>query len=581
MIQLFLAFLLVLFIVFMPRIIPKTTTKTIKDEEGKKVPQEVESPMAKSIRPLQIAAGLLAVFLIFSTSYVIIDSNSIGHLKRIYIGQSMKSGQIIAFTGQKGPQAEILPPGFHFRLLLNILYDVEEAPVIEIKEGNYGFIVAKDGAPLKNEQYLADAWPKDQFKQMLDAAFFLKNGGQKGPQLTVLPPGKYRLNRYLFDIKPDKATDIPAGFVGVIKSNVQESSDWQLADVPHELAGSLSVPLVKKGSVGIWVDPLQPGRYYLNRVAYNVTTVDTRVQTWNYKGGYKRRYIDLQVTQDGKIEQKERSEEVAIPERAADSAIFTRMEGWLVPQELRVQVQVEPKDTPFLVASVGNVAAAEDKVVTPSIRSVVRNICAGEKVLSLIDENRSTVEGKIEAAVIPEGKKAGVTIKDVRLVDSVVPPELLVARLREQLAGQLEETFKREKEAQDQRIQTQKSRATADQQPELVAAEIRVKIAEKDKLAAKLEGEGEKLKLMEIAKGQQVQVEVLDQERVMQLAVLEKVLNAAVKNSNIVKIPQTLVSGTTGGFEGAAAILGASNIVGSVPRPMVPKEKDVQQKERP
>ena len=47
-------------------------------------------------------------------------------------------------------------------------------------------------------------------------------------------------------------------------------------------------------------------------------------------------------------------------------------------------VQVEPKDAPILVASVGNVAAAEDKVVTPSIRSVVRNICAAEKVLSLI-----------------------------------------------------------------------------------------------------------------------------------------------------------------------------------------------------
>jgi len=195
---------------------------------------------------------------------------------------------------------------------------------------------------------------------------------------------------------------------------------------------------------------------------------------------------------------------------------------------------------------------------------VVRNICAAEKVLSLIDENRSAVEGRIESAVIPEGQKAGVTIKDVRLVDSVVPPELLVARLREQLAGQLQETFKREKDAQDQRILTQKSRATADQQPELVAAEIRVKVAEKDKLAAKLEGEGEKLKLTEIAKGQKAQVVVLGEDRVMQLAVLEKVLRAAVENPAIVKIPQTLVTGTTGGLEGAAAILGSSNIAGSL-----------------
>lgn len=510
---------------------------------------------------IQFAAGVSAMFLILSTSYVIIDADKVGHLKRIYGGEPMKPGQIIAFEGEKGPQAEILPPGFRFQFLLNVLYDVEELPLCQIKEGQYGFITAKDGDPLKKDQYLAEEWPTDKVKQMLGATYFLKNGGKKGPQLNVLTPGKYRLNRYLFDIKTEKATDIRAGFVGVIKSNVQETPKHELAEVPHELAGSMTVPLVKKGSVGVWNEAKPPGRYYLNRVAYNVTEIDTRVQTWNYKGGYTRRYIDLQVTQEGRIVQKERSETVIIPKNAADSAIFTRMEGWLVPQELRIQVQVEPKDAPFLVASVGSVEAAEDKVVTPSIRSVVRNICAAEKVLSLIDENRVDVEENIEKAVIPEGKKAGITIKDVRLVDSVVPPELLVARLREQLAGQLEETFKKEKDAQDQRITTEKARATADQQPELVAAEIRVDIARKDKMASQLKGEGEKLKLMEIAKGQESQVAVLGKDKVMQLAALEKILQAAVANPDIVKVPRVLVSGAGGSLEGAAAVLGDSNLV--------------------
>jgi regulator of protease activity HflC (stomatin/prohibitin superfamily) len=493
-------------------------------------------------RAIPTLFAIIAFFFIFATSFVIIDADKVGHLKRIYLGRKMPPGQIIAFEGEKGPQARILPPGFHFSLFLNVLYEVE----------------------LGRDQYMAEAWSKEKFRRMLSAEFFLKNGGQKGPQLTVLPPGTYRLNLYLFGIKLDKATDIPAGFVGVVKSNVQETPNWELAQVPSELAGVLAVPLVKKGSVGIWVEPLPPGRYYLNKVAYNVTRVDTRVQTWNYKGGYKRRYIDLQVTQDGAIVQTERSDVVSIPKDSADSAIFTRMEGWLVPQELRVQVQVEPKDAPFLVASVGSVEFAEDKVVTPSIRSVVRNICAAERVLSLIDENRASIEEKIEGAVIPEGKKAGVTIKDVRLVDSVVPPELMVARLREQLADQLQETYKREKDAQDQRILTEKSRATADQQPELVAAEIRVKVAEKNKLAEKLKGEGEKLKLIEIATGQKAQVAVLGEEKVMELAVLDKILNAAVTNPDIVKIPRVLVSGEGTGLEGAAAILGASNLVSGV-----------------
>ncbi len=562
MLRLFLIVLLLILASIAPKLIFRTKKqKTLADGEEEPIEMFMESPFGWVRKYIQIGAIFLAVFLLLSTSYVIIDADKIGQMERIYLGKSMEPGQIIAFDGQKGPQARILPPGFHFKLLLNVLYDVREVPLIEVPDGQYGYVVAKDGAPLRKGQYLADAWPQNNFQKWLEAKYFLKNGGQRGPQLTVLPPGKYRLNTYLFSVDYHDATDIPAGFVGVVKSNVQETPEWEAADVPHDLLGSLAVPLVNKGSVGIWVEPLPPGRYYLNNVAYNVTAVDTRVQTWNYKGGYKRRYIDLEVTQDGKIVQKERAEVVSIPEHAADSAIFTRMEGWLVPQELRVQVQVEPKDAPFLVASVGKVEAAEDKVVSPSIRSVVRNICGAEKVLSLIDENRATVEANIEEAVIPEGKKAGVTIKDVRLVDSVVPPELLVARLREQLAGQLEETFKREKEAQNQRIETEKARATADQQPELVAAEIRVKIAEKDKQAAKLTGEGEKLKLIEIATGQKQQVAVLGKDKVMQLAVLDKVLTAAVENSDIVKIPQILVAGEGSGLEGSAAILGASNIV--------------------
>lgn len=336
MFRLFLTVIFVLLVIFLPKLIPRTRKGWTQDPEGNKTRTDVAFPLRKYLLPIQIGVGTIALFLIFSTSYVIIDANSVGHLNRIYLGKSMAPGQIIAFPGEKGPQAEILPPGFHFRLLLNILHDVKELRLIEIKEGTYGYIVAKDGAPLRKGQYLADEWPQGQYSDMLNAVYFLKNAGQKGPQLSVLKPGKYRLNRYLFSVTPKKATDIQAGFVGVVKSNVQQTSEYEMADIPYELAGSLSVPLVRNGSVGVWSDPLAPGRYYLNRDAFNVTRVDTRVQTWNYKGGYKRRYIDLEVTQDGKIEQSERSEEVVLPDSAADTAIFTRMEGWLVPQELRV-----------------------------------------------------------------------------------------------------------------------------------------------------------------------------------------------------------------------------------------------------
>lgn len=113
----------------------------------------------------------------------------------------------------------------------------------------------------------------------------------------------------------------------------------------------------------------------------------------------------------------------------------------------------------------------------------------------------------------------------------------------------------------------------------MVAAEIRVKVAEKNKLADKLKGEGEKLKLTEIAKGQKAQVNVLGKEKVMKLAVLDKILDGAIKNPDIVKIPQILVSGPGGSLEGAAAILGASNLVRAIPAADTPRgQKKKQQK---
>ena len=72
--------------------------------------------------------------------------------------------------------------------------------------------------------------------------------------------------------------------------------------------------------------------------------------------------------------------------------------------------------------------------------------------------------------------------------------------------------------------------------------------------------------LMEIARGQKAQVSVLGQDKVVQLAVLDKVLYAAVENPDIVKIPQILIAGQENGLEGAPTIHAASNLVRGLPQ---------------
>ncbi|MDJ0832093.1 MAG: SPFH domain-containing protein [Gammaproteobacteria bacterium] len=517
-------------------------------------------------RSAKIGLLIFAIFGILSRSFLIVGGDEIATLNRIYLGDDLPPGKIIALDGQKGPQAQIIGPGFHLMPIVRIIYDINFHPVQEIPEGHYGLLVTKDGAPLDEGSFIARPWQKGSEVDMLKAEYFLQNGGQKGPQFNVLEPGKYRINPFLYEIKIGKVTDVPTGHVAVIRSNVQSDQSITCPDpsiVESKGGEDVALPLVPKGCVGVWETPYPPGRYYLNQKAFVATIIPTRLQTWNYKGGYTSRKINLTVGDNGKIEQKEEQVSIAVPADAADRAINVRVEGWTIPIDMRVVVAVNPANAAKVVASVGGLKEVEDNIITPAIRDILRTIGGqpDRKVLDFI-ENRAEIVAAVESAIIPEGLKAGVTIQEVRMGEPAIPPELLVATLREQLATQLKETYEKEREAQRERIKVERERATADQQETLVRAEIEKAAAEHRKEQLRLLGEGEKLKLLEIAKGQEAQALVLGKNAALQLAALEKALEAAIKNDRIVKVPSVQVSGTQpGSFEGAAAILGSSNVI--------------------
>jgi energy-coupling factor transporter transmembrane protein EcfT len=201
-------------------------------------------------------AWFVALLVFLSTSFVIIEQDKIGHRKRVLFAADIQPGQIIEFKGQKGPQADILGPGFHLIALVNILFEIEQFPVVEIPKGSYGLLTAKDGAPLRSGEYMAKGWSYAEFDGLLNAERFLKEGGQKGPQLNVLCPGTYRINFYLFDVKRHTALNVKAGEVAVIKSNVQERTDCpsseETAHLVKATSGSaMSVTLVPKGCTGV------------------------------------------------------------------------------------------------------------------------------------------------------------------------------------------------------------------------------------------------------------------------------------------------------------------------------------------
>ena len=543
-------------------------------------------------------AGLLMVLaglgFLASTSFLLIGADKVGQLKRIYLADDLQPGRIIALPGQKGPQSEILGPGFHFRPLLNVLYEVEPVDVVQVPEGHYGQITTLDGASMPEGMFIAPVITDDKLSTMLDAQTFIEQGGLRGPQETVLKPGSYRLNRYLFDVRVDQetaATIIPTGQVGVVKSNVQQpglncKEEMVRVSAAQHDADALSVPLVPKGCIGLWKEPLLPGAYYLNRHAYDVTLVDTRVQTWEYRGGYRLRTIDLSIDQQGNLKQAENTIDVPMPTTAVDRAVKVKVEGWDIPQELRVVAQISPENAPIVAGSVGGIDQIEHRILTPLIRSIVRNVAGssiripkkeGDKIVGyefrptrVLDfiENREAIEDTIEDQIKSESRKAGVEIKEIRLGEPAIPPEILVARIRQQLADQLGQAYKRETEAQKQRIETEQARSTANEQPRLVESQIAVQVANQKEAERAALGRAERQYLEEIAKGQLAQANVLGQDRVAMLQALEKVLGSLEREPSLVTIvgklvPNTVVNGS--GLEGAAAILG--NALGTKPQP--------------
>jgi hypothetical protein len=562
---------------------------------------------AGAISALRLAFGFVALYEILSTSIISIPANEVGIVRKIYGFANMAPGHIIATRGETGYQAEIIPPGtFRISIFFNVLNRVDLLPVVSVPNGFYGRIVASDGDPLQAGQIMADAWPDADQQKFLDAEYFMTHGGQKGLQLSVLKPGLYPLNLALFQVKigyikngrditvdtddvydlrgktneqtplDTSITRVPAGSVGVVRSSVQSQGVDCKARMAKTDDGGLTAELVTQYCKGVWDKSLPPNDYYLNRDAYDVTLVSTRVTALEFKGGFTRRYIDLKVDARGDFTQTERTASFPQPRDAADTAINTKIEGWEIPQELRAIVQITPENAPIVVAAVGGQDEVDQRIVVPSIRSLVRNVYGGSitapetsadgtirqvtrptRVLDTI-ENRGVLEQAILEQAQRDGRRAGVDIKEIRLGESAIPPELLLARQREQLAGQLRAAYVQEQIAQEQRQKTEQARSTADQQRDLVTAQISVQTARLAQDRRQAEGHAERLYLEEQAAGQTAQVDVLGKDNVLRLQQLKLMLDLLAAHPEIVanlKLPQVYVGG--GGLEGPAAVLGS------------------------
>ena len=83
-----------------------------------------------------------------------------------------------------------------------------------------------------------------------------------------------------------------------------------------------------------------------------------------------------------------------------------------------------------------------------------------------------------------------VETKGVYIQDVIYPPELVKVLTEREIANQEIETFKKQKEAQDQRVATEAATGKADMQKDLARSEVGITIADNNANAKVAEGRG-------------------------------------------------------------------------------------------
>lgn len=128
--------------------------------------------------------GILLIILILP-SIRVVGPTEVGLITKRFGFKSLTSDNPIAFEGEAGYQADLLMPGWHWKLWL--IYKVDKFPWIEVPAGEIGVVVAQVGRPLPIGAKSAVYDPS--FGNFTDLRNFIAKNGQKGVQRPVLPPG--------------------------------------------------------------------------------------------------------------------------------------------------------------------------------------------------------------------------------------------------------------------------------------------------------------------------------------------------------------------------------------------------------
>lgn len=421
--------------------------------------------------------------------------------------------------GQRGPQMTVIPPGSY--RINPLLFSVRLEDAYSVPPGKIGVVEARDGKPLPSGRIIGRQVDCDSFQ---DAGAFLANGGERGPQMAIIPPGTYRINPIMFDVQQADVLDIPDNKIGVVTTRegkalatgeiagpeVANHDSFQnpqafvnnggckglqeqvllagryfinprfataeivdMAEVPIAHVGVVIAfvgragqdvtgddfkhgNLVSKGEKGVWVEPLDPGKYPINPYTHKVSNVPTANVVLNWATGKTEAHnLDANLS--------------TITVRSAD--------GFKFNLDVSQIIHIPRNDAPKVIARFGGMAALVTQVLEPTIGNYFRNAAQGSDIIDFL-KNRSQRQDEARRAISVALQDYNVGAVDT-LIGDIVPPEELMKTLTDRkIAEQERVTYETQRQAQAVRQELEQATALAATQAKVVDAERQVSIAE-------------------------------------------------------------------------------------------------------
>lgn len=473
--------------------------------------------------PLIILAILSYRLILRFFGVVMVPHDSIGIVNKRFVlfgaHKTLPDGAIIALNGEAGYQADTLAPGVHF-FKWPWQYEITFAPFVKIESGSLAVVEAKDGIPLSGGNVLARRVECDNYQNARD---FLKNGGQRGPQITIIPPGTYRINSALFSLKYAPITEISDNMIGIVttkegqtlptgqisgQEEVPGHAAFQEGDAfvrnggykglqtPVMLAGKYFINplfasveikemtvvpiahvgvviayvgrdgvdvsgmdfkhgnLVKRSEKGVWVEPLDPGKYPINPYTHKIEIVPTANVVLNWATGKNESHqLDANLS--------------TITVRSIDGFTFNL--------DVSQIIHIPRNDAPLVIARFGSVSNLVSQVLEPTIGNYFRNSAQRSDVIEFL-RGRKERQDEAREAISRALAQYNVNGVDTLIGDITPPADLMKTLTDRKIAEQEQITYETQRQAEGVRKDLMQATALADTQKTVVDAERTVQI---------------------------------------------------------------------------------------------------------